>query len=162
MRGHVTKRGKDSWTIVLSLGNDPETGKRKQKWVSVKGNKKTAEARLVELVHQIDTGSLSNPAKLTLAEFLERWLKDYVAMGVRASTAEGYRIIVEKHLVLGLGGILLSQLTPFHLQGYYAKALKEGHRGGKGGLSARTVLHHHRVLSEALAHAVKWGLVGGM
>lgn len=30
---------------------------------------------------------------------------------------------------------------------------------GKGGLSARTVLHHHRVLSASLNHAVKWGYV---
>ena len=27
------------------------------------------------------------------------------------------------------------------------------------GLSARTVLHTHRVLREALAHAVKWGVL---
>lgn len=30
---------------------------------------------------------------------------------------------------------------------------------GKGGLSNRTVQHHHRVLREALNHAVKWQLL---
>ena len=40
MRGHITKRGKDSYTIVLNLGRDPTTGKRKQQWVSAKGTKK--------------------------------------------------------------------------------------------------------------------------
>ena len=28
-----------------------------------------------------------------------------------------------------------------------------------GGLAAKTVLHHHRLLKESLSHAVKWGLV---
>jgi integrase len=37
--------------------------------------------------------------------------------------------------------------------------LEAGRRDGKGGLSALTVLHHHRVLRCALGHAVKWQLV---
>ena len=36
MRGHITKRSKGSWSIVLDLGRDPSTGKRKQQWVSLK------------------------------------------------------------------------------------------------------------------------------
>jgi len=42
MRGSIIKRGKSSYTVVLNLGNDPTTGKRKQQWVSVKGTKKEA------------------------------------------------------------------------------------------------------------------------
>ena len=37
--------------------------------------------------------------------------------------------------------------------------MTSGRLNGKGGLSAQTVKHHHRILSEALNHAVKWGLV---
>ena len=51
MRGHITKRGKYSWTIVLDLGRDSATGKRRQQWVSIKGTKKDAERRLAELLH---------------------------------------------------------------------------------------------------------------
>ena len=40
MRGHIIKRYKNSYTIVLNLGVDPWTGKRKQQWVSVRGTKK--------------------------------------------------------------------------------------------------------------------------
>jgi len=58
-----------------------------------------------------------------------------------------------------MGSILLSQLQPQHLQNYYAKALSQGRADGKGGLSARSVLYHHRIISEALKHAVKMGLV---
>ena len=37
MRGHIVKRYKKSYTIVLNLGIDSATGKRKQQWLSVKG-----------------------------------------------------------------------------------------------------------------------------
>ena len=43
MRGHITKRSKDSYSIVLDVGTDPITGKRKQQRVSVKGTRKNAE-----------------------------------------------------------------------------------------------------------------------
>ena len=43
MRGHIKQRSKGSWSIVLDLGRDPSTGKRKQQWVTVRGTKKEAE-----------------------------------------------------------------------------------------------------------------------
>ena len=159
MRGSIVKRSKGSWTIILNLGRDPATGKRKQQWVSVKGTKKEAEKKLAELHHQMDTGSFIKPSKLKVGDFLKQWLNDYVNTHVRAATAEGYRIIVECHLIPNLGAIVLSELKPAHLQRYYAKALKEGRRDGRGGLAARTVGHHHTVLKEALSHAIKWELI---
>ena len=158
-RGSIDQRSPGTWTIRVELSPDPVTGKRKQKRVTYRGTKKDAEKRLSEMLHQMDTGSFVNPAKMTVRDFLHQWLSDYVETGVRATTKEGYQTIVEKHLIPGLGSIVLSQLQPAHIQAYYAKALKEGHRGSGGGLAARTVLHHHRVISEALNHAVKWGMV---
>ena len=160
MRGHIKQRSKGSWSIVLDLGRDHATGKRKQQWVTVRGTKKEAESKLAELQHQLNTGEFVKTSKLTVREFLTQWFQDYVKTNARPATAEGYKIIVERHLIPSLGGIALAQLHPSHIQGYYAKALVEGRCDGKGGLAARTVVHHHRVLREALSHAVKWGLVG--
>ncbi len=88
-------------------------------------------------------------------------MRDYVSPNVRPKTHDGYRTIVEKQLVPKLGNVPLRDLQPVHLQRFYADLLRDGRLDGRpGGLSARTVLHHHRVLSEALSHAVKWGLVG--
>ena len=159
MRGHLVKRAKNSWSIVLDLGGNPATGKRRQQWISIKGTKRDAEKRLAELIHQIDTGGFIRPARVTLGEFLHKWMEIYASSNVRARTLEGYRTIVDRHLVPKLGTIRLTALQPGHLQEYYALALSEGRYDGRGGLSARTVQHHHRLLSEALSHAVKWGLV---
>lgn len=159
MRGHIVKRYKNSYTIVLSLGVDPATGKKKQQWVSVKGTKKEAEKRLAELLHQLDNGTFMKPGKTTLAEFLERWLKDYAWPNLAPRTAEGYEHIIRRHLIPSLGNIALTQLKPEHLQRYYSEKLSGGRCDGKGGLSPRTVRHHHVNLHTALESAVKWGLL---
>ena len=35
MRGHIRKRAKDSWTLVLNLGRDPGTGMNIRDWIYV-------------------------------------------------------------------------------------------------------------------------------
>ena len=161
MRGHLVKRAKGSWSIVLDLGRDPSTGKRRQQWVSVKGTKKEAEAKLAELLHQQDTGGYVKPTRVTVGDFLYQWLRGYAETNVRPSTLYGYKKVVDRHLVPALGNIPLTQLGPQHIQTYYTDKLARGRLDGRpGGLSATSVRGHHRILSEALSHAVKWGLVG--
>jgi len=159
MRGHITKRSKDSYSIVLDVGTDPITGKRKQQRVSVKGTKKNAEKRLSELLHQLDDGIFVKPGKSTLSEFLERWLKEYAWPNLSPRTAEGYEYIIRRHLIPALGNIPLTQIKPEHLQKYYSEKLSAGRCDGNGGLSARTVRHHHITLHTALESAVKWGVL---
>lgn len=159
MRGHIRKRSKNSYTIVLSLGFDPLTGKRKQQWISIKGTKKDAEKRLNELLHNLDNGTFMKPGKTTLGEFLERWLKDYAWPNLAPRTVEGYEHIIRRHIIPGLGNMVLAQLRPEHLQRYYSEKLSGGRCDGKGGLSPRTVRHHHATLHGALESAVEWRLL---
>lgn len=151
MRGHIIKRYKGSYTVVLNLGIDPTTGKRKQQWISVKGTKKEAERRLAEMLHQIDTGSFMTPGKTTVAAFLERWIEDY-RPNLSPPSYERYRDIVKRGLIPNLGSIALTQLRPEHLQKVYTAMQKEG-------LSARTVRYHHAVIHVALKTALQWGLI---
>jgi len=155
MNGSIRRRSKNSWELSIDLGRDPE-GKRKRKFVNIKGTKKLAEQRLRELLTTLDKGMPLDVSKATVGEFLEHWLTDYVDVNTARSTADGYRTIIKCHLLPALGTIPLIKLQPAHLQKYYKQALTDGRRDGKGGLAPRTVQHHHRVLSEALKHAVKW------
>lgn len=158
MRGHVVKRGKNSYSIVISLGKDT-TGKYKYQWVTVKGTKKDAEKRLAELLYQLDNGTFIKPGKTTLAEYLERWLKDYAWPNLAPRTAEGYESIIHRHLTPALGSMALTLLKPEHLQSYYSEKLGSGRFDGKGALSPTTVSHHHTCLHRALKMALKWGLI---
>ena len=159
MKGHIRQRSKGSWSIVIDMGRDPQTGKRRQQWHTIKGTKKDAERALRQILHSLETGAYVKPERVSLGEYLRRWVGSYAAIHTSPRTVEGYRSIVERYIIPALGGIPLCQLQPQHLENYYANALAHGRLDGKGGLSGRTVLHQHRVLSEALSHAVKQGVV---
>ena len=159
MRGHIRKRGKNSWAVVTELPRDPQTGKRRQQWHNVRGNKRDAEAKLRELLTSLDKGVYIKTQRLTLGEFLYLWLDGYVKANCSPRTLDSYQSIANRHLIPNLGSLLLTQLHPQEIQQYYARALTEGRTDGKGGLSPVTVLHIHRVLVEALNYAVRQGFI---
>ncbi len=136
---------------MLELGRD-SSGRRMRKSITVRGNKADARRKLRELLTDLDKGTPIDTSKKTVGEFLDQWLRDYAETNTSPRTVEGYKWNINRYLKPKLGHIALAKLTPYHVQGLYADML------GKG-LSARTVVHTHRVLSEALAHAVKWELL---
>jgi len=159
MKGHVYKRSHGSWTIVHDLPADSLTGKRRQKSQTVKGTKRDAERVLRELLLSLEQGVYVKANKITLAEWLRRWLRDYASMSITDRTLESYTSIVERHLVPSLGKVVLSDLQPLHIQDYYAEKRLRGRADGKGGLSGRSVVYQHRILCKSLDYAVKMGLV---
>jgi integrase len=159
MRGTIRQRSEGSYSLVYDIGNDPATGKRKQKWATVKGTKKDAERELTRILSALDTGSFVEPQKLTLGAYLEQWLRDYAASNVTGKTFQTYREFITRHLTPGLGHIPLIKLTPSHIQSYYTNKLSHGRLDGKGGLSPRSVLHQHRLLRSALQQALRWQLL---
>jgi integrase len=158
MKGHIRRRGKQSWAIAIYLGRD-ERGKRKYKWHTVKGGRRQAENECARLLNQLSGGEYVEPTRATVDEYLERWLEDYARSNVAGKTFERYAEIIRTHLVPAFGGCRLNKLHPLQIQAYYSLALQSGRKDGKGGLSAQTVLHHHRVLKDALTQAVRWRLL---
>ncbi|GAG11490.1 unnamed protein product, partial [marine sediment metagenome] len=159
MKGHIYKRSKDSWTIVYDLPADMASGKRRQKSQTVKGTKRDAERALREVLLSLENGSYVKPNKITLGEWLDQWCESFVVMNTTPRTYVSYRSIIDNHLRKGLGAIILSRLEPQQIQEYYASKLAKGRVDGKGSLSSRSVLYHHRILSKALDQAVKMGLI---
>ena len=152
MRGHIVQRSKDTYSIKVSMGKDPDSGKYKSQWFTVQGSKKDAEKRLSEILHQLDTGNYMKPGKTTVADYLTTWLQDYVKPNLSPRGYERYESIVRVHLVPAIGSIPLTQLRSNHLQKHYSAMLEAG-------LSPRSVRYDHVVLHKALATALKWGLI---
>jgi len=152
MRGHVYKRSSNSWTVKVPLGKDPVTGRHHSQYETVKGNKKAAEQRLSEMLHEIDTGTFMKPGKTSVADFLKQWPTDYAKPNVSRRTFERYSGIVDKYFIPEFGSITLTQLKPGHLQRFYSTLTENG-------LSAATVHYCHSVIHKALKTALKWGLV---
>ena len=96
---------------------------------------------------------------MTLGQWLQEWCQSYVAIHTSLRTAESYQSEIRRHLTPALGAIPITKLQPQQIETYYAQALSRGRIDGRGGLAARTIQYHHRILSEALSHAVKMGLL---
>ena len=159
MKGSIRQRSKGSWEVCVDIGRDLTTGKRLRCSESVKGNKRDAQRRLHELLLNAEQGNFVRPNRLTVAQFLEEWLRDYVRTNTAPRTAERYEEIVRTQLTPALGSLPVLALRPEHIQRCYTEALQSGRRDGKGGLSPLTVHKHHRVLYEALKYGVRHGIL---
>ena len=75
--------------------------------------------------------------------------------GLKVKTAVRYKDIL-KRINAEIGPIKLQDLRPDHLNRLYAKLAEPGqNKKTGGGLSAKTIIEHHRVISTILAQAVK-------
>lgn len=149
-RGSLQKRGTDSWRVGIYLGIGPD-GRQQYHSETVRGTKKQAQQRMTEVLREMDMGQYVAPVRLTVAEHLEQWLRDYAKPQTRPTTYDGYEMVVRVHLAPALGDTRLDQLRPYHIQRYYADKV--------GQLSPTTVRQHHRILRKALDCGVKWGLL---
>jgi integrase len=155
VRGHVRKRG-TTWCVVVDVGRDSETGKRRQSWRSGFRTRRDAERALTEQLGRLQRGGYVELSRLTVAAYLTEWLAAIETRGLRPATFSSYRMFVQKHLIPRLGSIPLQGLSAMHLNAAYAEMLASGRRNGEGGLSPRTVRYAHSVMRKALADAVRW------
>jgi len=152
MRGSFRPRGRGSWELTIDHGRDA-AGTRHRTYKTVKGTKREAQAALTAELAERNRGVAAFAGRLTLAEYLGQWMRDYASIRVRPATLMRYRSAINRHIVPHLGNIKLRSVRPADIQRTHRTCL-EGER-----LSARTVLHHHRILHEALEHAVGWQLL---
>jgi integrase len=124
-------------------------GKYCRHFETIHGLKSTAQKKLNELLVSLEKGIYTPPGHLTVAEHLKNWLEGYVKTNCSQRTLDGYQSIIETHLIPALGQVQLKHLHPQTIQAYYGKACER--------LSARTVHHQHRVLSQSLKFACRQG-----
>jgi integrase len=158
MTGHVRRRGARSWEIKFELEADALTGKRRIRYAAFKGTKREAELELARLVAQNAAGEGVDTSKATVAEFVERWVRDWATANVSLKTLDQYRGLLRLHVSPHIGALRIQKLQPVHLSALYSELLRSGGKDGQP-LSARSVGHVHRVLHRALGHAATWRVV---
>jgi integrase len=157
MTGHVRRRGARSWELKFDVGTDAK-GNRKIRYVTFKGTKRAAELELARLVAQNASGEGIDPSKVTVAEFVDRWDRDWATANVGLKTLERYQGLLKLYVKPYIGAMRLQKLRAVHLNELYTTLLRSGGQDGRP-LSPRSVGHVHRVLHRALGHAATWGLV---
>jgi integrase len=153
MEERTLKNGQTVFDIWIDLGKDSVTGKRVQKTYAFRGGKREAQRELNRLLSEAQAGKAAPPGRTSLGAYLTSWIDAKSDIG--AKTKERYAEIITTHLIPNLGHVPLTKISTHDIEGFYRKAQTEGRRDGKGGLSAQTVLHFHRLLHKALADAVK-------
>ncbi len=158
MKGHIRQRSKGSWSVILSWR---EAGKFKQKWYTAHGPKREAQKLLAQKLADFNAGiRAEEPARLTVSEYLDRWLEEVARPNVRPTTFATYEATIRNHVIPEIGSLPLTRLTPARIQKFYADKLAGPRADGKPGkLSRRSVQYIHSVLRIALGQAVRWNLV---
>ena len=127
MRGRIIKReGSNNYTIILQLGLDPVSGKRKQKWIAAGTSKRESEKKLAQLIHELDNGNYMKSDKTTVAQYLRRWLAECCKPSLSPRSYERYSSIIERNLIPAFGKIQLASLRPEHIQRHYANMVNRG------------------------------------
>ncbi len=151
MAGQVIKRGDKTWVVRIFTGRDGK-GKRRYLNKTVRGNKKEAETYLSTTLAQISTGTFVEPLKLTVGEYLDKWLATAAKARLRERTHDDYSAKLESYVRPRIGTQRLSDVRPLDVQGIYSAMADRK-------LSPRTIRYTHAILSSALKQAVRWNML---
>ncbi|MGE5391113.1 MAG: tyrosine-type recombinase/integrase [Deltaproteobacteria bacterium] len=145
--------GKSRLWEVRYEATDPRTGKRRQYKRRMSGTRKDAERYLVEMLNKVNQGEILQQSEILMKDYLDSWMRSYCDVNLAYKTRKSYRSIVDKYLIPYFGRTPISKLRPAQIQEYYTLLAQPITSGGYG-LSATSVLYHHRILHETLRHAV--------
>src|SRR5216683_619518 len=152
MRGMIERRGKSSWRIRFDVGRDAE-GKRQFQYVTVKGKRADAEAKLTDMLAAVGRGEFVKPTQISVSEWVNQRLDAWVAANeISGKTEEGYRRAVDRYIAPHLGARTIQSLKPLCIDRWHTTLRANG-------LSARSICSAHRVLGKALREGVKFSVV---
>jgi len=150
--GALYKRADGRWEARYSDPREIDPKKR-NKFITNK-SQKTVLDKLKTVLAEIARGEKlminENP---TVAEWLTRWLNDYMITELRDSTYESYERHIEKDLIPLIGHVKMKDLTGIHIQQMYNKMMESKETGGRG-VGSATVAKVKNILSGALQQAL--------
>lgn len=141
----------DKFYAVLNFRD--QNGKRAQKWISlglsVKGNKRRAEAMLNQLLIDYQGIESVEPMNTLLSQHIAAWIESN-RPNIAVTTYDQYINMLRLHIgpYFDQKKITLSKVSAGDLEDYYTVKISEG-------LSPNTVIKHHAVIRSALQWAVK-------
>ena len=149
--GSIFQRKNGLWEAQYTVGFDLKTGKQIRK--SIYG-KSQAEVRkkLAEVEVKLDNGTYVAPQKITVAEWLDIWMKEYTG-NIKSSTRASYEQHIRVHIKPYIGRFKLSALTPQIIQTFYNELQEKEH------LSAKSVRNDHVTLHRSLEIAHRLGYI---
>ena len=159
--GTIRKRNDGRWDARIIIGHKND-GSPMYKSAFAKTQKSALKQlhQLIDLYRDVD---LTEDSRMTLGEWLDKWLDEYMIFTIRESTLDSYRAMVKNQVKPFIGGKQISSLTTADMQKFYNKIKKEGrvreHPIHGKTLADSMVRGVHMMLHEALDTAVKERLI---
>lgn len=114
--GSIYRDGSGRWRATITTGYD-ENGKRRRRYLHGR-TKSEVIGKLAELRADVVGGTVSEPSRVTVREFAERWLEMAASERIRPTTRATYESLLRRHVTPHLGGVRLTQLSPLQLQSW--------------------------------------------
>ena len=157
----VRKREDGRWEGRIVIGHK-ENGNPIFRYIYA-DTKKELTAKFRQNITAYQGVDLTEECRMTLSEWLDRWLEEYMAGRIRSTTMDGYRRDLDNHVKPYIGEKPLLRLSAEDLRSLYQTLMERGNRN-KGreygtGLSPTTVRGIHNTLHHALKTAVEEGLL---
>lgn len=155
------KRG--CWFVRVTYQN-PETGETRRKKIkgaaenTPKGKSASLKIGQKWLENISQNGLMPDADKITLGEWIDTWLKEYIKPNVRVKSYDKYEGCLVQYVKPKLGNFLLNQVRETHLTTLFNELLAGGGKK-KTGLSTSTVKATRRYLSMCLEQAIKSDLL---
>ena len=155
--GTIRKRSDGRWEARIIIGHKND-GTPMYKSAFSKTQKSALKElhHLIELYRDVD---LTEDCRMTLGEWLDKWLDEYMIFTIRESTLDSYRAMVKNQVKPFIGGKQIASLTTADMQKFYNKIKKEGrvreHPIHGKTLADSMVRGVHMMLHEALDVAVR-------
>ncbi len=155
--GTIRKRSDGRWEARIIIGHKND-GSPMYKSAFAKTQRSALKQlhQLLDLYRDVD---LTEECRMTLGEWLDKWLDEYMIFTVRESTLDSYRCLTENQVKRFIGEKQLSSLTTAELQKFYIKIKNEGrvkpNRDGSYELADSMVRKIHMMLHEAMEVAVR-------
>ena len=159
--GTLRKRSDGRWEGRIIIGHKND-GTPIFKSVFGKTQKATLKQlhKMLDLYCDVD---LTEECRMTLGEWMDKWLDEYMLFTLRDSGINGYKNLIEHQIKPFIGDKRLASLTTADMQKFYNKVKRQGranehHLHGKE-LSNSMVRKVHMVLHQALNVAVRERLI---
>lgn len=155
--GTIRKRSDGRWEARIIIGHKND-GSPMYKSAFTKTQKSALKQlhQLIDLYRDVD---LTEDCRMTLGEWLDKWLDEYMIFTIRESTLDSYRAMVKNQVKPFIGSKQISSLTTADMQKFYNKIKKEGrvreHPIHGKTLADSMVRGVHMMLHEALDVAVR-------
>lgn len=122
--GSIYQRKDGSWAAVLTVGTKPD-GKPDRKFLYGKTRKEVAD-KLRDAQNKIDVGVMPGGNNILFGLWIKQWLELVIKPGIKKRTYKNYSTTIDRHIVPGLGGYKLKDLTEELIQKYLTEQQEHG------------------------------------